>query len=205
MTPTIIESKGRPVSVTLMDANHCPGAVMFLFEVGKRRILHVGDFRWNRELMTKYAPLRAFSTLQYRLDDLFLDTTYCDEKYTLPTQADAIQATIEVAEREWQQSKTRGGRALFLFGAYTIGKERIYLSVAEHLRCKVYVDKSRYRVLSALNWPRERMSMLTTNKDESCLWVVSLYHINFKKMQNYLGGSDKIFSKKKYDRIVGFR
>jgi DNA cross-link repair 1A protein len=205
MTPTIIESKGRPVSVTLMDANHCPGAVMFLFEVGKRRILHVGDFRWNRELMTRYAPLRAFSTLQYRLDDLFLDTTYCDEKYTLPTQAEAIQATVEIAEKEWHQSKARGRRALFLFGAYTIGKERIYLSVADRLRCKVYVDKARYKILSALNWPRERVAMLTTNKEESCLWVVPLGHINFKKIQAYLGGSDKVFSKKKYDRVVGFR
>lgn len=205
MTPTIVESQGRPVSVTLMDANHCPGAVMFLFEVGKRRILHVGDFRWNRQLMTQYAPLRAFSTLQYRLDDLFLDTTYCDAKYTLPTQAEAIQATIEVAEREWQQSQARGKRALFLFGAYTIGKERIYLSVAERLDCKVYVDKPRYKILSALNWPRERMARLTTNKDETNLWVVPLGHINFKRIQDYLGGSDKVFSKKKYDRVIGFK
>jgi len=205
MTPTIVESKGRPVTVTLMDANHCPGAVMFLFEVGKRRILHVGDFRWNRELMTSYAPLHAFSTLQYRLDDLFLDTTYCNEKYTLPTQAEAIRATVEVAEKEWQQSKARGRNTLFLFGAYTIGKERIYLSVAERLKCKVYVDNARYKILSALNWPRDRMKLLTTNKEESNLWVVPLGHINFKKIPSYLGGSDKVFSKKKYDRVVGFR
>jgi DNA cross-link repair 1A protein len=49
------------------------------------------------------------------------------------------------------------------------------------------------------------MAMLTTNKEESCLWVVPLGHINFKKIQTYLGGSDKVFSKKKYDRVVGFR
>jgi DNA cross-link repair 1A protein len=206
LTQTIIESHGKPVSVTLIDANHCPGAVMFLFEVGKRRILHVGDFRWDRDLMMKCAPLRAFSTMQVRLDDLFLDTTYCDERYTLPTQAEAIRATIEIAEKEWERSKRRGQRALFLFGAYTIGKERIYLSVAERLQIKVFVDKSRFRILSALNWPRERMSLLTTNPEDSCLWVVPLGHINFKKMQSYLGGlSDKVFSKTKYDRVVGFR
>ena len=207
LTPTIIETNGKkPVSVTLMEANHCPGAVMFLFEVGKRRILHVGDFRWDRDLMMKYAPLRALSTMQVRLDDLFLDTTYCDERYMLPTQAEAIRATIEIAEKELERSKHGGQKTLFLFGAYTIGKERIYLSVAERLQRKVFVDKSRFRILSALNWPRERMSLLTTNSEESCLWVVPLGHINFKKMQSYLGGSnDKIFSKKKYDRVVGFR
>jgi DNA cross-link repair 1A protein len=206
MMPTIIESSGKPVSVTLLDANHCPGAVMFLFEVGKRRVLHVGDFRWNRDLMMKCAPLRAFSMLQVRLDDLLLDTTYCDEKYTLPTQAEAIRATIEIAEKEWELSKRRGQRALLLFGAYTIGKERIYLSVAERLQLKVYVDKRRYRILSALNWSKECMSILTTNPEASCLWVVPLGHINFKNMQSYLGGmSDKPFSKKMYDRVVGFR
>ena len=45
MTPMVIESHGKPITVTLVDANHCPGAIMFLFEVGNKRVLHVGDFR----------------------------------------------------------------------------------------------------------------------------------------------------------------
>jgi hypothetical protein len=89
----------------------------------------------------KCAPLHAFSTLQVRLDDLLLNTTYCDEKYTLPTQAEAIRATIEVAEKEWELSKRLGQRTLFLFGAYTIGKEKIYLSVVEQLQLNRTSDK----------------------------------------------------------------
>jgi L-ascorbate metabolism protein UlaG (beta-lactamase superfamily) len=39
------------VTVTAIDANHCPGAVMLLFEVptldgSVNRILHTGDCRW---------------------------------------------------------------------------------------------------------------------------------------------------------------
>ena len=155
--PTIIYSKEqRPVKVTLLDANHCPGAVMFLFEVGNRRILHVGDFRWNRQIMLQIPQIRSLSTLSPRLDELFLDTTYCDKKYRLPTQEEAIAAAVAVAEEEMRKSSN----TLFLFGSYTIGKEKIYLSVAQHLKKKVYVDSRRLRILKALGWPKERMAML---------------------------------------------
>ena len=111
-------TQGRPVTVTLLNANHCPGAIMFLFEVGKRNILHVGDFRWNQDVMLQMPQLRAFSNNSTRLDELYLDTTYCNKKYTLPTQADAINAAIEVAEKEMAMSnKDKKMKTLFLFGS----------------------------------------------------------------------------------------
>jgi DNA cross-link repair 1A protein len=203
-SPVVIESQGKPVTVTLLDANHCPGAVMFLFQVGQRHILHVGDFRWNREKMNP--DLKDFSSLKVRLDDLYLDTTYCNEKYRLPTQEVAIQAAVETAIQEVESAHRAKRRLLMLFGAYTIGKERIYLAVAEKLGLKVYVEKSRYRILSALNWPPEQMRVFTTDKETTCLWVVPLGHINFKKLSMYVDGSTKALSSKgRYDKIVGFR
>lgn len=168
-TPTVIESHKpkKPVTVTLLPANHCPGAIMFLFEVGNRRILHVGDFRWSRKML-EAQQLRAFYNGSPRLDELYLDTTYCNPKYTLPTQEEAINAAIEVAEREMTVSKKdKKSKTLFLFGSYTIGKEKIYLSVAEHLKCKVWVDTRRYRILSSLEWSKERMQIFTTVKSEA--------------------------------------
>eukprot|EP00579_Thalassiosira_antarctica_P031049 CAMPEP_0202032200 /NCGR_PEP_ID=MMETSP0905-20130828/65400_1 /ASSEMBLY_ACC=CAM_ASM_000554 /TAXON_ID=420261 /ORGANISM="Thalassiosira antarctica, Strain CCMP982" /LENGTH=983 /DNA_ID=CAMNT_0048596055 /DNA_START=87 /DNA_END=3037 /DNA_ORIENTATION=+ len=206
-TPTVIASKDKPVTVTLLNANHCPGAIMFLFEVGNKKILHVGDFRWHRELMMQMPQLRAFSNSSPRLDEIFFDTTYCDTKYALPTQEEAIGAAIEVAVKEMAISKKDiKMKTLFLFGSYTIGKEKIYLSVAEKLKMKVYVDSRRYRILSSLEWPKERMQLFTKNKSESCLWVVPLGSVNFKQMRDYMdeGNKNKAFTAP-YGRVVGFR
>jgi Cft2 family RNA processing exonuclease len=120
-TTTVIESEGKPVVVTLIDANHCPGAVMFLFQVGKRNVLHVGDFRWSREAMQAQAPLRPFMNGTHRIDDIYLDTTYCDPKYDLPSQHKAIEAAIEVALKEVDTATRTKKKLLMLFGAYTIG------------------------------------------------------------------------------------
>ena len=207
-SPVVIASNGRPVTVTLFDANHCPGAVMFLFQIGKRSILHVGDFRWHREMMLSNQVLKALSIQQNGLclDELFLDTTYLNPKHTLPKQDVAIQATVECAVREVKQAQSRQERLLMIFGAYTIGKERIFLAVAEKLGMKVYVDSQRLKVLSALEWPKERMSIFTTSKWETNLWVVELGHINMKKMPDYLYGLSKAKQPtRKFDRVVGFR
>jgi DNA cross-link repair 1A protein len=42
-TPAVIEG----VRVTTFDANHCPGALLLLFELPSgKRVLHCGDMRW---------------------------------------------------------------------------------------------------------------------------------------------------------------
>ena len=65
--PVVVEN----VEVTLLDANHCPGSVMFLFKSRSGSYLHVGDFRACPE-MEEFPEL-----WQCRVDKLFLDTTYC--------------------------------------------------------------------------------------------------------------------------------
>jgi len=203
-SPFVIESRGKPVTITLFHANHCPGAAMFLFEVGGKKILHVGDFRWNQHLMMKIPQLRSFCNLDNRLDEIFLDTTYCDPKYRFPSQESVISKTIQVVEKE--VALTGKENILFLFGSYTIGKEKVYMSIAKHLGMKVYVDSRRYRILSALQWPPTDMRLLTTSKSEASMLVVPMGHLNFKKMKEY--GSS--FSSTKalssgFKRIIGFR
>ncbi len=211
----MIESRGKPITVTLLDANHCPGAVMFLFQIGTIRIkniLHVGDFRWNREVMLhKSSPLLPFSAIGtssgLQLDELYLDTTYCDERYsTIPSQREAINATLKVLEREIAECHKRKLKPLILFGSYAIGKERLYLEICERLRVKALVDKKRYKTLAALNLPPEKMNLLTTQAEDTFVRIVPLQHINFKHMPSYYSAASGTYAlSRPFDCIIGFR
>lgn len=204
-TKVVLESKEKPVHVTLLDANHCPGAVMLLFEVGKRTILHVGDFRWNRNLMMQHEQLRRFASEQAILDAIFLDTTYCKPEYTLPSQEETIEAILNIFRDEKNACKERKSRTLHLFGAYTIGKERLWLSVAERFGLKVFVDKQRMRIISCLGWPKDLVALLTTNKEEADVWVIPLGHINMKNLPDYLAQANNKPLSRHYNKVFGYR
>ena len=96
-----IEKVAEPYSlrVTAMDANHIPGSVMFLFEkLGvdgqvELRILYTGDFRASPD-MESYPE---FWQLDFRVDTLYLDTSYCRPEYDFPNQDDVIQRTVVTA------------------------------------------------------------------------------------------------------------
>ncbi|KAI9935045.1 hypothetical protein AWENTII_005401 [Aspergillus wentii] len=94
------------VQVTLIDANHCPGSALFLFEktLGHgpspkmQRVLHCGDFRAS-PAHVQHALLRpeGFDPVtgqrrQQRIDVCYLDTTYMNPKYAFPSQEDVISA-----------------------------------------------------------------------------------------------------------------
>lgn len=96
--------------VTLIDANHCPGSALFLFEkrIGPgasgrlHRVLHCGDFRASPAHI-QHALLRPETvdpdTGQRRLqtiDVCYLDTTYMSPKYAFPSQEDVISTCAEL-------------------------------------------------------------------------------------------------------------
>ncbi|KAJ7035614.1 DNA cross-link repair protein pso2/snm1 [Mycena alexandri] len=119
---TVIPHTGG-VHVTLIEANHCPGSCLFLFEgpqtvnagdsafkspfVGSPkffRYLHCGDFRASPQ-HTMHPAVKG-----KHMDHVYLDTTYLDLKYTFPPQPLVISACAELA-KHIAAGKSLGGAA----------------------------------------------------------------------------------------------
>ncbi|WWD04187.1 hypothetical protein V865_002254 [Kwoniella europaea PYCC6329] len=100
------------VTVTPMEANHCPGSSIFLFEgpqtvnagdsgfrspyVGSKKIfryLHCGDFRACPKMVLHPAIARA------PIHTCYLDTTYLNPKYCFPPQPQVINACASLARK----------------------------------------------------------------------------------------------------------
>ncbi|BBM99861.1 DNA cross-link repair 1A protein [Marchantia polymorpha subsp. ruderalis] len=163
------------VDVTFIDANHCPGSVMILFEPPNgEAVLHTGDFRFC-SAMRDNASLQSTS-----VHTLILDTTYCDQQYDFPKQEAVIQFVIEAIQAELFNPET-----LFLIGTYTIGKERVFLEVGKVLQKKIYVGAAKMKLLECMDLSAEDLKWLTCNDQESFIHVVPLWSISsFKRMSS---------------------
>ena len=152
-TPTVIElSPGNKVRVTLFDANHCVGAVMFLIESGSssgKAVLYTGDIR--SELWWVDALKRNPIMLQYvsndgmymgqRLENIYLDTTFvvsgrAEPLRYFPSKADGIK---ELLDKVGEYPKD----TLFYFDAWTFGYEDVWQALWSYLGHRIHVDKYR--------------------------------------------------------------
>uniref|UniRef100_A0A8D2AVF9 DNA cross-link repair 1A protein n=1 Tax=Sciurus vulgaris TaxID=55149 RepID=A0A8D2AVF9_SCIVU len=177
------------VRVVLLDANHCPGAAMILFYLPNgAAVLHTGDFRADPSMERSLLAGQKIHTL-------YLDTTYCSPEYTFPSQQEVIQFAINTAF----EAVTLNPHALVVCGTYCIGKEKVFLAIADVLGSKVGMSQEKYKTLRCLNIP-EINSLITTDMCSSLVHLLPMMQINFKGLQNHLkkyGG--------KYDQILAFR
>ncbi|KAJ3678068.1 hypothetical protein LUZ60_001871 [Juncus effusus] len=138
-TLTINDPDGA-FSVSAFDANHCPGAVMFLFEGVFGNILHTGDCRLSPEciqnLPLKYLAKRGKETI-HKLDFIFLDCTFSRCFLPLPSKQSAIQQVISCI---WKHPN-----APFIYLACDLlGHEEILIQVSETFGSKIFVDSAKY-------------------------------------------------------------
>ncbi|KAI9113794.1 hypothetical protein K1719_015045 [Acacia pycnantha] len=134
----IIDDLDGAFTVTAFDANHCPGAVMFLFEGKFGNILHTGDCRLSPEclqnLPEKYIGKKGKEP-RCQLDCVFLDCTFGSFSRGMPSKHSAVQEVINCI---W---KHHNALTVYL-GCDLLGQEEILVNVSKTFGAKIYVDKS---------------------------------------------------------------
>ncbi|XP_061666293.1 DNA cross-link repair 1A protein [Syngnathoides biaculeatus] len=176
--------------VILLDANHCPGAAMLLISLPNgQTVLHTGDFRADPS-MEAYPEL-----LGCRVHTLYLDTTYCSPEYTFPRQEEVINFASSTAF----ELVTLHPRTLVVCGSYSVGKEKVFLALAEVLGSKVCLSRDKYNTMCCLESEHIKQH-LTTDWKAARVHVLPMMQLNVRKLQQHLGR----FSGQ-YDRLVAFK
>ena len=150
-TPTEIElGAAEKIRVTLFDANHCPGAVMFLIEGDCKAILYTGDVRaeaWWVNSIIRNPVLIPYTLGGKRLDCLYLDTTFAtaDDIYRdFPSKAIGIQELLQKVQRYSPETT-------FYFRAWTLGYEDVWVALSAALSSKIHVDEYQFRLYRSLS------------------------------------------------------
>ncbi|XP_019938690.2 DNA cross-link repair 1A protein [Paralichthys olivaceus] len=178
------------VKVILLEANHCPGAAMLLFFLPDgQTILHTGDFRADPSMET-YPEL-----LSCRVQTLYLDTTYCSPEYTFPRQQEVISFAANTAF----ELVTLNPRTLVVCGSYSVGKEKVFLALAEVLGSKVCLSRDKYNTMCCLESEQVRQR-ITTDWKAAQVHVLPMMQLSCNKLQQHLAR----FSQQ-YDRLVAFK
>ncbi|CDP04690.1 unnamed protein product [Coffea canephora] len=133
----VIDDPDGDFAVTAFDANHCPGAVMFLFEGRFGNILHTGDCRLTPEclqsLPEKFLGKKGKEPM-CQLDYVFLDCTFGRFSLKMPSRQSAIQQVINCV---W---KHPDAPRVYLT-CDLLGQEEILVYISQTFGCKIYVDK----------------------------------------------------------------
>ncbi|KAH6711742.1 hypothetical protein BKA61DRAFT_522678 [Leptodontidium sp. MPI-SDFR-AT-0119] len=145
-TPTEIELKpGVKLQVTLFDANHCTGAVMFLFELNGTAALYTGDIRsepWFVNSLTRNPLLIEYTSGLKTLDCIYLDTSNTEPR-TFPPKADGLKELLGKVSKYPPDT-------VFHFTSWTYGYEEVWMALSKALKSQIHVSKYAYGVYKSL-------------------------------------------------------
>ncbi|EED16791.1 DNA repair protein, putative [Talaromyces stipitatus ATCC 10500] len=149
-TPTEIElTPLQRIRVTLLDANHCAGAVMFLIEGQGKAILYTGDIRaesWWVNSLTRHPALVPYACGLKTLDNIYLDTTFAVKSNIyryFPSKAEGVKELLEQVQRYPKDT-------IFYLRAWTFGYEEVWQALSAFLDSKVHVDRYQYSLYKSL-------------------------------------------------------
>uniref|UniRef100_A0A8D0DHT0 5' exonuclease Apollo n=1 Tax=Salvator merianae TaxID=96440 RepID=A0A8D0DHT0_SALMN len=164
-----LDEVGREtMTVTLIDANHCPGSVMFLFEGDFGVILHTGDFRYTSSMQ-----LESGLKNPKFINVLYLDNTNCDPKTILPSREEATAQIKEVIRAHPNH--------LVKIGMYCLGKESLLVKLAQEFHTWIVVSPTRLELMKLL----ELEDVFTSEKEAGWIHAVDFSEIHQANMGSW--------------------
>ncbi|KIJ59654.1 hypothetical protein HYDPIDRAFT_140447 [Hydnomerulius pinastri MD-312] len=171
-TPTEFDiSDDETVTITLIDANHCPGAVMFLIEGSRGSVLHTGDLRaepWFLSSITRNPflqpyladsaeDLRVFvarregthaeaTGLVRTLEAIYLDTACLLSPVVVPSKEHAVQGLVELVA-------LFPSSTYFFINSWTWGYEDVLKGIARAFHCKIHFDRYKHSIYTHVSDP----------------------------------------------------
>eukprot|EP00051_Salpingoeca_urceolata_P006781 m.89781 g.89781 ORF g.89781 m.89781 type:complete len:496 (+) comp14984_c0_seq4:73-1560(+) len=152
------------MTVTVVDANHCPGAVMFLFQAYFGSVLCTGDFRYDPDL---HAGLKAKGPFDY----LYLDNTYGHPSCIFPPREEARKALLETVGCFVNTHE-------IIIGMDSLGKESLLVEIANHFGVKIHVTLPRWQLLHI----QEQPDVFTLDPDETNVHVLMKHEVTRKRI-----------------------
>jgi hypothetical protein len=150
-TPTTIElAPGNSIRVTLIDANHCCGAVMFMIEGDGKAVLYTGDIRaetWWVNSLVQNPVLLPYTLGKRRLNCMYLDTTFATKREPyrdFPSKAEGIRELLHKTGQFPDDT-------IFYFHAWTFGYENVWLALSTYLESRIHLDSYRANIYGSLS------------------------------------------------------
>ncbi|KAG7447100.1 uncharacterized protein BT62DRAFT_993446 [Guyanagaster necrorhizus] len=142
------------VTVTAIDANHCPGSVMYLIEGTKGAVLHTGDLRaepWFLESLKRNPFLQPYlstswgnrSSVIKPLEAIYLDTACVMNIEEVPTKEDAVDGLVALMQLIPESTH-------FFINSWTWGYEDALKAIARAFDSRIHMDRYKHAIYSHL-------------------------------------------------------
>ncbi|XP_061186335.1 5' exonuclease Apollo-like [Saccostrea echinata] len=156
------------MTVTVIDAHHCPGSVMFLFEGYFGKVLYTGDFRFDSKM--KDDPLMENLS---GTDVVYLDNTYNSPRCVFPSREESQKQIMEIIHSHEEFSVKIGLRNL--------GKEDLLVAIAQDLQEWIKVSPAFFQVAEILDLP----DVFITGETDARIEIVPFYSISNKNIESW--------------------
>ncbi|XP_062579193.1 LOW QUALITY PROTEIN: 5' exonuclease Apollo-like, partial [Saccostrea cucullata] len=157
------------MTVTVIDAHHCPGSVMLLFEEYFGKVLkYTGDFRFDSNM--KNDPLMENLS---GTDVVYLDNTYISPRCMFPSREESQKLILGIIHSHEEFSVKIGLRNL--------GKEDLLVAIAQDLQEWIKVSPAFFQVPEILDLP----DVFITGETDARIEVVPFYSISNKNIERW--------------------